>query len=177
MRRKADRAGIAVEVVEPQGLPLDQDDLQQRVANGNRSNPLPLFGSDARGEECLDATALAEKGERAVAGADKVASAIDDLLQNGLQVELTENAEPGIVQGQKLLVLLGELRLEPADDTENRLGEKEGAEQDDASQEELTGPALKESRRDDLACQLERRQEEQRRQDGEQLEAAERHRW
>jgi hypothetical protein len=81
------------------------------------------------------------------------------------------------VQRQELQVLLRELRLEPADDTENRLGEKERAEQDDAGQEELTGPALKESRRDDLACQLERRQEEQRRQDGEQLEAAERHQW
>ena len=49
---------------------------------------------------------LAEEGERAVAGADEVARAVDDLLQDGLEVELTENAEPGIVQGQELLVLL-----------------------------------------------------------------------
>jgi hypothetical protein len=61
MRRKADRAWIAVEVVEPQGLPLDQDDLEQPVANGNRSDPLPLLGGDARGEECLDPTSLAEE--------------------------------------------------------------------------------------------------------------------
>ena len=47
MRRKADRARIAVEVVEPQRLPLDQDDLEQPVANGgigpirSRSSAIP----------------------------------------------------------------------------------------------------------------------------------------
>ena len=157
-------------------LPLDQDDLEQPVANGDRSDPLPLLGGDARGEERLDATSLAEEGERAVAGADEVAGAVDDLLQDGLEIELAENAEPGIVQGQELLVLLRELRLEPADDTEDRLGEEERAEQHDAGQEEMTGPALEEGGRDDLPRQLERPQEEQRRQDGEQLEATERHR-
>ena len=39
-------------------------------------------------------------GERSVASADEVAGTVDDLLQDGLEVELTENAEPGIVQGQ-----------------------------------------------------------------------------
>src|SRR5215211_7166878 len=100
LRGKADRAWIAVEVVESQGLPLDEDDLEQPVTNGNRSDPLPLFGCDARGEECLDPTSLAQQGERAVAGADEVAGTVNDLLQDGLQVELTENAEPGIVQSE-----------------------------------------------------------------------------
>ncbi len=117
VRRKADRAGIAVEVVEPQRLSLDQDDFEQPVANGDRSDPLPLLGRDARGEECLDTTSFAGEGKRAIAGAHKVAGTVDDLLQDGLEIKLTENAEPGIVQSQKLLVLLGELRLEPADDT------------------------------------------------------------
>src|SRR5688500_19742040 len=105
MRREADRARITVEVVEPQGLPLDQDDLEQSVANGNRSDPLPLFGGDARGEERLDAASLAEEGERAIAGAHEVPGTVDDLLQDGLQIKLTKNAEPGIMKGQELLAL------------------------------------------------------------------------
>src|SRR5919107_912426 len=105
MRRKADRAWIAVEVVESQRLSLDQDDLEQPVANGNRSDPLPLLGSDARGEERLDATPVMEERERTVAGTDEVARAVDDLLQDGFEIELTQDAEPGIVQGQELLVL------------------------------------------------------------------------
>jgi hypothetical protein len=76
------------------------------VANGNRSNPFALFGGDARREKGLDPTPLAEEGERAVAGADEVAGAIDDLLQDGLEIQLAENAEPGIVQGKELPVLL-----------------------------------------------------------------------
>src|SRR5687768_17216404 len=107
MRGEADRAWITVEVVEPQGLSLDQDDLEQPVANGDRSDPLPLCGGDPRGEERLDTPSLAQEGERAVAGADEVTRAVDDLLQDGLEVELAENAEPGIVQGQELLILLG----------------------------------------------------------------------
>ena len=91
--RKADRSWIAVEVVEPQRLPLDQDDLEQPVANGNRSDPLPLLGGDARGEECFDPPP-SRRRESAVAGADEVAGTVDDLLQDGLEVELTENAEP-----------------------------------------------------------------------------------
>src|SRR5215207_106642 len=176
VRRKADGAWIAVEVVEPQRLPLDQDNLEQPVANGNRADPLPLLGGDARSEERFDPTPVAEERERTVAGADEVTGAVDDLLQDGLEIELTENAEPGIVQRQELLVLLRELHLEPADDTEDGLGEEERAEEDDASQEELTGPALEKGGRDDLPRQLERSQEEQRRQDGEQLEATKCHR-
>src|SRR5215211_3066896 len=110
MRRKADRAWIAVQVVEPQRLPLDQDNLEQPVANGNRSDPLPLLGRDARGQERLDATPVADEGERTVAGADEVTRAVDDLLQDRLEIQLAENAEAGIVQRQELLVLLCELR-------------------------------------------------------------------
>src|SRR5829696_3447123 len=106
MRGKADRSWIAVEIVKSQRLPLDQDDLEQPVANGNRSNALPLFGGDTRGEECFDPSTLAEEGERTVTSADEVTRPVDYLLQDGLEVELTENAEPSIVQGQELLVLL-----------------------------------------------------------------------
>src|SRR5829696_754403 len=176
MLRKADRPWIAVEVVNSQGLALNQNHLEQPVASGNRSDPLPLLGHDARGEERFDAASLAEEGERTVASTDEVSRAVDDLLQHGLQIELAENAEPGIVQCQELLVLLSEPRLEPADNTEDGLGEEERTEQDDASQEELTGPALKEGGRDDVPGQLERSQEEQRRQDGKQLESTKRHR-
>ena len=143
------------------------------MANGESVRSASLLGGDAGGMP--DAAALAEERERAVAGADEVAGTVDDLLQDGLQIELAENAEPGIVQGQ-LLVLLRQLRLEAADDTEDGLSEEERAEQHDASQEELAGPALEKGRRDDLPRQFERRQEEQRRQDGEQLEATQRHR-
>src|SRR5215207_11310513 len=106
MRGKADRSWIAVKIVKSQGLPLNQDDLEQPVANGNRSNALPLLGGDARGEECFDPSTLAEEGERSVARAHEVAVTVDDLLQDGLEVELTENAEPGIMEGQEFLVLL-----------------------------------------------------------------------
>ena len=76
----------------------------------------------------------------------------------------------------ELLVLLRQLRLEAADDTEDGLGEEERAEQNDASQESWPGQPWK--RAGEMTCRAsaERRQEEQRRQDGEQLEATQRHR-
>src|SRR5215204_3888329 len=144
MRGKADRAWVPIEVVEPQGLPLDQDDLEQPMANGDRPDPFALRGGDTRGEKCLDATTLAEEGERTVTRAHEITRAVNHLLQDDFEVELTEDAEPGIVQGQELLVLLGEPRLEPADDTEDGFGEEECAEEDDASQEQITGPAREE---------------------------------
>ena len=76
------------------------------MADGNRSDALPFLGGDARREERLDAAALAQEGERAVAGADEVARAVDDLLQDGLEIELAEDAESGVVQRQQLPVLL-----------------------------------------------------------------------
>ena len=145
------------------------------MANGNRSNSFALFGGNAGCEKGLDAASLAEEGERTVAGADEVAGTVDDLLQDRFEIELAKDIKSRIVQSEEFPVLLCQPRLEPANDPEDSLGEEEGAEQHNASQEEITGPPLEKVGRDDVPRQLQRPQEEKRSEDCEQLEAAEGH--
>ena len=52
----------------------------------------------------------AQQRERAVAGADEVARAVDDALQERFQVALAQDAEPRAVQGEQLPVLPGQPR-------------------------------------------------------------------
>src|SRR3954462_14421701 len=99
-----------------------------------RSQEGSLFRCDARNEEGLDPSLFAHDRECAVAGSNEVTSAINDELQDRLEIELTKDAKPRAVQREQLAILPGQPVLQSLDDGEDGLGEEQRPDEDDPCQ-------------------------------------------
>ena len=79
---------VGADVGNAERATLGDDQPEEPVALGQRAETPSLLGRDAARDEALDAPSVVDDAERRVLRADQAADAIDDELQDGLDVEL-----------------------------------------------------------------------------------------
>ena len=95
---QAERAGVAAHVAEPQRSRQRPQVLEEPRPFRPVRQPPVFFGGRARGDEVADPPVVVEGGDAAVPGPGQGAAALDDLAQDGVEVEAGADAEDGRAQ-------------------------------------------------------------------------------
>lgn len=137
---EADRAWILADVVHPQALPLAQRHSEEAASDRRIVDQGASAGIDAGGEEGLDASALVDHGEGAVAGVDQLPGLLDHLLQDGVERQFAVDVPRRGVEGQELAVAPLQAPLEAVDQGEDGTEEEHAPHEDHGAHQQLPLP-------------------------------------
>lgn len=139
---EADGAWVPVDLAHAQALPLVQADPQESPPARRLADPLALLLAQAGGQEAVDVAHLVDDGDRTEAGVEELAGLIDDLLEDGVEVELAVDVQGGAVQGQELAVAPRQALVQPVEDAVEGPEQEQDGDRQDSVQHEPAGPAI-----------------------------------
>ena len=96
VRGKAERPDVTGQVPQPDGARQVPEVLEEPRPVGPGRELLVLVGREAGGDEVLDLPRFVDGRDHAVAGAGQRAGTVDDLLQNGMDIEARADAQTGL---------------------------------------------------------------------------------
>ena len=98
VRREAGTVGVIADLADPVRPTLADDQPEQAAPARDRADPDSLLVGHAARDEAGDLPLLVGGAERGVLGADQVADAVDDQLQDALDVQLTGDRAARVVE-------------------------------------------------------------------------------
>lgn len=102
MGREAGRAGIIAPVAQPEGPLLADQDSEDAVAAGQVADRLPFGRGHAGGDEVGEETVRADDAEGAVPCAEQGARQVDDVLEDGVEIELGGDRQDRLIEAVEL---------------------------------------------------------------------------